>query len=73
MQETYETRVRSLGREDPLEEAIHSSVLAWRIPWAEKPGRLRIIGSHSQTLLKLLSMHAHIYIYIYIYTLFSFF
>ena len=37
-----ETRVRSLGREDPLEEemATHSSILAWRIPWMEEPGRL---------------------------------
>ena len=35
-----ETRVRSLGREDPLEKgmATHSSSLAWRIPWTEKPG-----------------------------------
>ena len=35
-----ETGVRSLGREDPLEEemASHSRVLAWRIPWTEKPG-----------------------------------
>ena len=35
-----ETRVQSLGREDPLEEgmATHSSVLAWRIPWTEGPG-----------------------------------
>ena len=34
------TWVRSLGREDPLEEgmATHSSILAWRIPWTEKPG-----------------------------------
>ena len=34
------TQVRSLGREDPLEKgmATHSSVLAWRIPWTEKPG-----------------------------------
>ena len=37
-----ETRVRSLGREDPLEEemATHSSILAWRIPWMEELGRL---------------------------------
>ena len=35
-----ETRVQDLGREDPLEQgmAIHSSILAWRIPWTEKPG-----------------------------------
>ena len=37
-----EARVRSLGWEDPLEEgmATHSSILAWRIPWTEEPGRL---------------------------------
>ena len=39
-------RVRSLGREDPLEKelATHSSILAWRIPWAERPGRLQSMG-----------------------------
>ena len=36
-----ETCVRSLGREDPLEMAICSSILAWRIPWTEEPGRLQ--------------------------------
>ena len=38
-----ETQVRSLGREDPLEEemATHSSVLAWGIPWTEEPGGLQ--------------------------------
>ena len=43
----WETRVRSLGWEDPLEEgmATHSSILAWRIPWAEAPGRLQSTGS----------------------------
>ena len=42
-----ETRVWSLGREDPLEKemAIHSSILAWRIPWTEKPSRLQSTGS----------------------------
>ena len=42
-----ETRVRSLGREDPLEKemATHSSILAWRIPWREEPGRLQSMGS----------------------------
>ena len=41
-----ETRVRSLGQEDPLEKgmAIHSSILAWRIPWTEEPGELQSIG-----------------------------
>ena len=40
--------VSSLGQEDPLEEgmAIHSSILAWRIPWTEEPGGLLSMGSH---------------------------
>ena len=40
------TLVRSLGWEDPLEKemATHSSILAWRIPWTEEPGRLQSIG-----------------------------
>ena len=43
----WETRVQSLGREDPLEKemATHSSILAWRIPWTEEPGRLYSTGS----------------------------
>ena len=42
-----ETRVRSLGWEDPLEKemATHSSILAWRIPWTEEPGGLQSMGS----------------------------
>ena len=42
-----ETRVLSLGREDPLEEemSIHSSTLDWKIPWTEKPGGLQSMGS----------------------------
>ena len=41
-----ETRVRSLGREDPLEKemATPSSTIAWKIPWMEKPGRLQSMG-----------------------------
>ena len=41
-------QVRSLGWEDPLEEgmASHSSILAWRIPWTEEPGRLQSMGLH---------------------------
>ena len=40
-------RIRSLGWEDPLEKemAIHSSTLAWKIPWTEEPDRLQSIGS----------------------------
>ena len=43
----WETRVRSLGWEDPLEKemATHSSTLAWRIPWRKEPGRLHSMGS----------------------------
>ena len=42
MQKTEETQVRSLGREDPLEEemATHSRIFAWEIPWTEEPGGL---------------------------------
>ena len=42
-----ETRVRSLGQEDPLEKemATHSSILAWKIPWTEEPGWLLSMGS----------------------------
>ena len=42
----WETRVRSLGQEDPLEKemATHSSTLAYKVPWMEEPGRLQSIG-----------------------------
>ena len=51
MQETQEMRVQFLGQEDPLEEgmATHSSILAWRIPWTEEPGRIQSMGLQSQT------------------------
>ena len=44
---TLETKVRSLGQEDLLEEetATHFSILAWEIQWTEKPGRLQSTGS----------------------------
>ena len=53
-----EMQVRSLGQEDPLEKEteIHSSILAWRIPWTEEPGGLQSIASKSQARLKQLSM-----------------
>ena len=63
-----ETQVQSLGQEDPLEKemATHSSILAWRIPWTEKPSRLQSIGSrgvgHNGNDLA----HTHIYTCIYI-------
>ena len=48
MHETQETLVQSLSQEDSLEEemATHSSILAWRIPWTEKPGGLQSLGSY---------------------------
>ena len=48
MQETW---FPCLGQEDPLEEemATYSSILDWRIPWTEEPGRLWSMGSQSQT------------------------
>ena len=47
MQEMLEIWVQFLGWEDPLEKGMptHSSILAWRIPWMEEPGRLQSIGS----------------------------
>ena len=42
-----ETWIQSLGQKDLLEKeiAIHSSILAWKIPWKEEPGRLQSVGS----------------------------
>ena len=47
MQEMHEIQVQSLGQEDPLEKemAIHSSTLAWKIPWMEEPGGLQSMES----------------------------
>ena len=47
MQETQETRVLSLGLEDPVEEEmkIHSSILSWETPWIEETGGLQSLGS----------------------------
>ena len=46
-----EIQVQSLGWEDPLEKEIatHFSILAWRIPWTEEPGRLHVWGRKSWT------------------------
>ena len=43
----WETRVQSLDQGDPLEKemAVHSSTVAWKIPWTEEPGRLQSMGS----------------------------
>ena len=47
MQETKESQIQSLGREDPLEEEIATrfNILAWKIPWTEESGGLQSIGS----------------------------
>ena len=47
MQETQESWVQSPGQEDPLEKGMvtHSSILSWRIPWREEPGKLQSLGS----------------------------
>ena len=52
-------RVHSLGREDPLEESIatHSSILAWRILWTEKLGRIQ--GHKESDMTEVLSMHTY--------------
>ena len=49
-QELQEIWVRALGQEDPLEEemATHSSILAWKTPWTEEPGRLQSTGSQKR-------------------------
>ena len=50
MQETQETQVQILGQEVPLEKEMvtHSSILAWKIPWTEKRGRLQAMGFSRQ-------------------------
>ena len=53
----WETQVQSLGQEDLLEKemATHSSILAWKIPWMEEPGRLQSTGSLTTERLHFLS------------------
>ena len=53
--------VRSLGWEDPLQEgmATHSSVLVWRTPWREEPGRLQSIGSQESDTTEV-TEHTHV-------------
>ena len=69
------TQVLSLGWEDPLEKGMttHSSILAWKIPWAEEPGGLQSVRvAKSQTQLNWLSMHilsvyAYVCVCVYVY------
>ena len=53
---TQETRVQFLHWEDPLEKAMptHASILAWRIPWTEKPGKLQSMGSQRGRISKII-------------------
>ena len=55
----WEAWVQSPGREDPLEKELadHSSVLAWRIPWTEEPGRLQSMGSQGSDKTERLNHH----------------
>ena len=66
VQETQETQVWSLGREEPLEEkmATHSNILAWKIPWTEEPGRLQSMGSWELDTAERLNTHIDMYIWI---------
>ena len=55
----YKTQVRFLDQEDPLEKemATNSSILAWRIPWMEEPGRLQSMGSQESDTTEQLNHH----------------
>ena len=59
-----ETEVRSLGWEDPLEKgiAIHSSILAWRIPWTEEPGGLQSMSIKELNTTEQLTLFSVIYL-----------
>ena len=52
--------IQALGQEDPLEKemATHPSILAWRIPWTEEPGRVQSMGSQRADTAEQLSSHA---------------
>ena len=62
MQEMPEMQVQSLGQEVLLEEdlATHSSILAWRIPWADEPGGPQSLGVTESDMTEQLSMHSYI-------------
>ena len=61
-----ETQVRSLGWEDPLEKEMvtHSSILAWRIPWTEEPGRLQSMGRKESDMTERLHFHFTFTVYL---------
>ena len=70
MQEMPETWVQSLGQEDPLEEemAFHSSVLAWEIPWTEKPGGPWSTGHKESNMTEHTHTHTHTHTHSYTHT-----
>ena len=57
-----ETQVQFLSPEDPLEKevATHSSILAWKIPWTEEPGKLQSMGSKESDTTERLNHHHHL-------------
>ena len=63
-----QTQVRSLGWEDLLEKemATHSSILAWKIPWMEEPGRLQSMGSQRVDMTERLHFDFHFFLVIYL-------
>ena len=66
MPKLQETQVRSLGWEDPLEKEMvtHSSILAWRIPWTEEPGRLQSMGRKESDMTERLHFHFTFTVYL---------
>ena len=58
-----EMQIQSLGQENPLEKemATHPSILPWKIPWTEEPGRLQSIGSLELDMTKHTHTHTHAY------------
>ena len=65
----WETQVRSLGWEDPLEKemATHSNILAWKIPWTEEHGRLQSMGSQRVGHDWATSLHLHCWMQFFLY------
>ena len=64
----WETQVQSLGQKDPVEkeQATHSSILAWRIPWTEEPGGLQSMESQRVRHDRARNTHTHIHYRLYI-------
>ena len=60
---TQETWLQPLGQEDPLEKgmATHSSILAWRVPWTEEPGRLQSQGHKESDTTEQLTLSLFVY------------